>query len=384
MSYKMHFPIRLFINGPEGLVAFTTKHETLPLPWGLDSDGPALTYGPYFKALAGFLCRDDAQPLRMALSRHLGRPVSLEEIRSLEIISQKHGAFYHVAQARVKVSEILCSFAVNSAIRPAQQAFLESEFVLLRELWARFPLGFVPRAYVLDVDPKTGDGGACPVMKSFIGEWFEGFHEFHLSRRTADNVLAIRVWDDDTAESFLNARETRSFYHQAAAILTAYVAPESFSQIYPWHHAAGDFVLKRKQTGVDVRLVTVRGYLPLVPVGSDPLDRWIPLVHFFLNMSLRMRLDRLDGTGVLAWAGPDCLPGVVSGFLEAWQQKAKEDDGLPTASTVLDVLRSFTPEEWFSLADLILVDGLTEAGEIEFIQPRLEDHVTSLWTVIRQ
>lgn len=384
LSCKMHFPIRLYINGPDGLVAFNTKHDRLPLPWGLDSDGPSLTYGPYLNAVAAFLCRDDGQPLRMALSRHLGRPVSLSEIQSLEIISQKHGAFYQVVQARVKVSEIFCSLAVTSAIRPAQQVCLESEFALLRELYARFPLGFIPCAYFLGTSPKVGDGRSGPVMKSFIGEWFEGFHEFHLSRRTAGDGPTIRVWDDGTAESFLDAEEARSLYRQAAAILTAYLAPDSFSQIYPWHHAAGDFVLRRKQRGVDVRLVTVRGYLPLVSVGSDPLDRWIPLVHFFLNMSLRMRLDRRDGTGELEWASPDCLPGVVSGFLEAWRRKSDEDDGLPTASAVRDVLLSFNPEEWLSLADLILADGLTEAGEAEFVQSQLENHVTSLWTVIRQ
>jgi hypothetical protein len=381
---KVDFPVRLFINGPDGLVVFGSEYDRLPLPWGLDSEGPVLTYGPYLDAVAGFLCQDHGQPLRVALSRHLERPVSLQAIQSLEIISQKHGAFYHVAQARAKVSEKDYSFAVNSAIRPAQQTFLESEFALLRELHTRFPLGFLPRAYVLGTPPCAADGRAGPTLKSFIAEWFEGFHEFHLSRRAAENnIPSIRVWDDCPEETFLNAEETRCLYHEAAAILTAYLTPDSFSQIYPWHHAAGDFVLKRRKTGVKVRLITVRGYPTLVPLASDPLDRWIPLVHFFLNLSLRMRLDRLDGTGELVWASPDCLWGVVSGFLESWQQKAKGDRDLPAASAVLDVLRSFTPEEWLSLADLILADGLSEAEEAGFIQLRLEDHVTSLWRVIR-
>jgi hypothetical protein len=221
-------------------------------------------------------------------------------------------------------------------------------------------------------------------MKSFIGEWLEGFHEFHLSRKSADDAFTIRVWDGGAARSFLDIEETRSLYHQASTILTSYLDPDSFSQIYPWHHAAGDFVLKRKSNGVDVRLITVRGYRPLVPVGSDPLDRWIPMAHFFLNMSLRMRLDRLDGTGDLVWASPDCLRGVVSGFLDAWRRKACENEGLPTASDVLEVLGSLTSEEWFSMADLILVDGLVEDEEAEFIQPLLEDHSISLWKAIQR
>jgi hypothetical protein len=379
----MHFPTRLFINSPDGLVAFTPEYDGLPLPWGLDREGPVLTYGPYLHAVAGFLCQQDGQALRMALSRHLERPVSLQEIQGLEIISQKHGAFYHVAQACAKVSGKDYSFAVNSAVHPTQQTFLESEFALLEELSTSFPLGFIPRPYVLGTSPCAFDGDSSPLLKAFMVEWFEGFHEFHLCRRSGEEVPSIRVWDDHTENPFLNTEETRSLYHQAAAILTAYLAPGSFSQIYPWHHAAGDFILKRQRTGLKVRLVTVRGYLPLALVGPDPLDRWIPLVLFFLNLSLRMRLDRLDGTGELVWATPDCLPGVVSGFLDAWEQKARVDDDLPETSAVLEVLRSFTPEEWIPLADLLLADGLTEAEESGFIQTRLEHHVNSLWKAVR-
>jgi len=133
-----------------------------------------------------------------------------------------------------------------------------------------------------------------------------------------------------------------------------------------------------------VRLITVRGYQPLMSVGDDPSEKWIPLMHFFLNLSIRMRLDRLDGTGDLVWAEPDCLHGVVSGFLETWQQKAEKHSDLPQASELRDVLRSFAPEEWLFLSDLVLADGLMEAEELEFLQPRLEEHMTSLWGVLRQ
>jgi hypothetical protein len=124
--------------------------------------------------------------------------------------------------------------------------------------------------------------------------------------------------------------------------------------------------------------------MPLVSIESGFSDGWIPIVHFFLNLSLRMRLDRLDGTGDMVWAVPACLRGVVSGFLEMWEKKAKKDPGLPRAPQVLEVLRSFTPEEWSSLADLVLVDGLVEADEMQFIQLRLEEHAVSLCEVLRE
>ena len=375
--------VRFFVKSPDGLVAFSAEHAGTPLPWGLDSEGPSITYGPYFNAIANFLVQADAQPLQIALSQHLERAVSVQEFQSLEIISQKHGAFYHVAQVRAEVSGQYFSFAINCAAGPQKQAFLESEFALLRDLNKHFPLGLIPRAYVLGTSHYTAEDGVCLALKAFIAEWFEGFHEFHLSRQSAGDTPIIRVWDVPTDESLLNAQETHSLYYQAAAVLTAYLDPESFRQIYPWHHAAGDFVLKRRQKGLEVRLITVRGYLPLVAIESGSSDKWIPIVHFFLNLSLRMRLDRLDGTGDLVWAAPACLHGVVSGFLEIWEQKAKMDSALPRASQVLEVLRSFTPEEWFSLADLILVDGLVEADEMEFIQLRLGEHVVSLCEVLR-
>jgi hypothetical protein len=384
IPHSMLFPVRLFINSPNGLVAFSTEHARLPLPWGLDREGPVLAYGSYLDALASFLAQHGYQALQMALSQLLERPVSVQEIQSLEIISQKHGAFYHVAQVCAKVSGKISSLAVNSAVRPAQQALLESEFAVLQDLNKSFPRGFIPRAFVLGESPYVADDGSRMMLRLFIAEWFEGYHEFHLSRRAPADTAIIRVWDEDGEKPFLNDRETRSLYQQAAAILTAYLDPESFSQIYPWHHAAGDFVLKRQQQGVEVRLITVRGYQPLMSVGDDPSEKWIPLMHFFLNLSIRMRLDRLDGTGDLVWAEPDCLHGVVSGFLETWQQKAEKHSDLPQASELRDVLRSFAPEEWLFLSDLVLADGLMEAEELEFLQPRLEEHMTSLWGVLRQ
>jgi hypothetical protein len=380
----MHFPVRLSINTPAGLVAFSAKHARLPLPWGLDGAGPNLAYGPYLNALASFLAQNDYQLLLMALSAHLERPVSLQEIESLEIISQKHGAFYHVTQVWAKVSGKLYALALNTAVRAAQQAFLESEFTLLQDLNERVTPGFIPRVYVQGESPYAADDGSLLMLKFFIAEWFEGYHEFHLSRRAPGDPLAIRVWEGYAERTFLSAQETRSLYHQAAAILTAYLDPEGFSQVYPWHHAAGDFVLKRQQEGVELRLITVRGYRPLVTVGPDPLEEWIPIVHFFLNLSLRLRLDRLDGTGDLVWASSDCLQGIVSGFLETWQQKAEKGSNLPQASALLDVFTSFTLEEWLLLSDLVLVDGLTEAEELEFLQPRLEEHLTGLCEVLLQ
>jgi hypothetical protein len=374
--------VRFFIDGPDGLISFDAEHTKIPLPWGLDPGGAAITYGPYFTAIADFLSGSDWQALLTALGQHLDRVVFWQEIESIEVISQKHGAFYHVAQLRVEISGRVFSLALNCAFGAQKQTFLESEFALLRELNKRFPLGMIPSAYVLGGSPGAVQGGGL-ALRAFIAEWFEGFHEFHLSRKSVGESPGIKVWGVRNSESFLDAHETLLLYSQASAILTAYFDAYSFQQIYPWHHAAGDFILKKQQDGVELRLITVRGYRPLLTLEPGGMDKWIPIVHFFINLSLRMRLDRLDGTGEMVWANSACLHGVVSGFLKKWEQKAKDDPGLPAAPQVLEVLRSFTHEEWLPFAGLVLDDGLVEADEFQFIQPRLEEHVVSLCEVLK-
>jgi hypothetical protein len=221
-------------------------------------------------------------------------------------------------------------------------------------------------------------------LKLFLAQWFEGFHEFHLSHRGTGEAHAFKVWDLDAGEAFLSPEETLSLFHQAAEILTSYLDVDSFKEIYPWHHAAGDFVLCRQEAGVEVRMITVRGYRALSEFGSDPKEKWIGIAHFFLNLTLRMRIDRLDGTGELVWAGPECLGGVVSGFLAAWDRKAKKTPSLPSTEDVLLLFSSFTPEEWLPLAELVLQNGLVEEDELHFLPPQLDEHIISLTRFLRE
>lgn len=92
----------------------------------------------------------------------------------------------------------------------------------------------------------------------------------------------------------------------------------SFSQIFPWHHAAGDFVVRFRDPGLDVRLVTVRDFRPMFDAGATEAPRWFleALLLFFLNLTIRMRLDRLDGVGDLVWADQWVLLAAIEGFFQ--------------------------------------------------------------------
>ena len=210
----------------------------------------------------------------------------------------------------------------------------------------------------------------------FIAEWFENHHEFHLSP-DASGAPAINVWRQNGEPQFLDPEKTDELYAQASKILTLYLDSRSFSQIYPWHHAAGDFVVDESQNPLSLRLITVRGYRPLLARKSDCRDKMLGSLHFFVNLGLRMRVDRLDGTGELAWAGPQCLPGVIRGFVEAWETRL-DNTHLPKARDIFSLFLDFSPDERLAFAEIAAADGRVEADEGSFLLARLPGHVTEL------
>jgi hypothetical protein len=86
--------------------------------------------------------------------------------------------------------------------------------------------------------------------------------------------------------------------------------PGLLCQIFPWHHAAGDFVIRVDGEKTSVKMITVRDYVPMAGIETEPdseqaiLDA---LVIFFIHLSVRMRLDRLDGVNEVVWAPDACL-----------------------------------------------------------------------------
>lgn len=387
---RPRFRVELLVATPSGPVALTAERSALLLPRGPDGDGPKLYYGPYLNALSSFLARDSHRPLREALEKHLERTVDSTEIEKVELISEKHGALYNVSRVRVFFEgEKSSSMAVNVAARPEQQAFLENEFNLLGTLRDRFELSFLPRPYVLGIAPYRGETGGSLDLELFIAEWFEGFYEFHLSKRPEEKSPVLRVWNHDSpspepAGLSLDPEQSRSLYKQAASILTGYFDEKSFNQIYPWHNAAGDFIVKPKEGEVELKLVTARDYRSLLDCEPAPENIWIALMHFFLNLTLRLRLDRLDGTGELAWASEQCLRPITAGFIEAWAKKVQRAPELPEAGAVVETLRSLKVEEWHALSELVVEDGLVEADEAAYIEPRIGEHVAALYNVLRE
>ena len=160
----------------------------------------------------------------------------------------------------------------------------------------------------------------------YLGDWFDGFHEFHLTRRSDSNELAIVVWDGAAGRCLLSKRQAATLYRNAAMILTACYDPITSSQIFPWHHAAGDFVVRVEEEGASVKLITVRDYRPMTgTTGKPDNEREIldALVIFFIHLSIRMRLDRLDGVKEVVWAPDGCLEPMMDGFFQGLDLTAR-------------------------------------------------------------
>ena len=132
-------------------------------------------------------------------------------------------------------------FVVNVAISAAGRDCIEREYNCLKRLGNDFSFSSIPEVY--------GYGKTCVkegghTISMFLGQWFEGFNEFHISHDKADNKYKILVWDSEKGNYFLSPDNTLELYRQAAMILTGYYNIETFEQIFPWHHAAGDFVIR--------------------------------------------------------------------------------------------------------------------------------------------
>ncbi|MDR3557478.1 MAG: hypothetical protein P4L55_22200 [Syntrophobacteraceae bacterium] len=353
-------PIRCFVNtgsrpvpldsGPEGAA---TGRQMLPGETGM-------TYGQYLGLVAGLLSQNSFQIPGELLKKQPKPWPKLEASSSLELIAEKHGALYSVSRLRVRFGDDILQFAVNCAFSPQQQAFLQVEVDLLSELGARFDLPYIPTPFI---------AAQSPGLMLFIAQWFENHHEFHLSA-AGSGAPAIKIWNDTGERKVIESPKILELYAQAAQILTSYLDIDTFSQIYPWHHAAGDFIIDDTQTPTSLRLITVRGYRPLLSEDSDCRNKLLGALHFLINLCIRMRIDRLDGVGELAWAGAHCLPGVVRGFRQAWESRRKNST-LPRAEEIFSLFRALSVEERMAFAEAVALDGMIEADESEFLLARL-------------
>ena len=316
-------PVTSAIASPRGDIPCTADRAALPLE-GCDAQ---LTYGAYFEAIEAFVARDGYAPLRAALA---GTGCDLEGVREIVLKAEKHGALYHPASLTLGGPDgETVRLCVNVAVTDVARDCLAGEAGLLGALRDRFGGTSLPEPYA------AGEVAGCGML---LEQWFAGFHEFH-----QDGAGRVRLWDYDAGERLLDPAEALAVYREAARILTLYYDPETGASLGPWHHAAGDFVARVAEGRVDVRCITVRGYGAAHDFSqAGPMAGKLALLAFFTDLTLRMRLDRVDGVGQLVLAGEDVARAAVAGFATALGERPDTRDSAPD---LLAFLASFSPEE---------------------------------------
>ncbi|MBF0204292.1 MAG: hypothetical protein HQK67_08240 [Desulfamplus sp.] len=256
-------------------------------------------------------------------------------------------------------------FVLNTAVSIHGLALIDNEYHLLKYLNQIDGNFFLPRVFGME-------SMICREMpiSFFLATWFDGYKEFHLtdnldksdnldgsdhfdrsdnldrsdnidiSDLDKSNIQKLHLWNSDGSVIPVSLPAYFEIYEKASEILTFFYNINTFEQISPWHHAAGDFVVKSTEQGFDVKLITARGYSAIVESGcpeatyeidEDKIDEdeidgawnnniqdiYKALLLFFLNLTLRMRIDRIDGTGERCLVDDKVIPFILKGFFRA-------------------------------------------------------------------
>ena len=388
------------VAGPAGGARFAYFLETLdqpvtpeqplwrlPLPlsrtFGLGSSqaasGSALSIGDYFEAVRSFLEGTGGEAIAGCLKKQGAEASAAAFFR---IFLAKHGEYYHPSRVEADIGGKLFCWVVNVAVSAAGKALLPREYAALERLNREFSAGHVPEVYAAGM-VDAGNGRSVDL---FLGQWFPGFHEFHLTSSPAPAEPPVLLWDAEAGRR-LDPDQTRAVYHEVARILTHYFSLTTREGIGAWHHAAGDFVAKVGGRRTEVRLVTVREYRPLFRARQDADDACPDLktlldtlLIFLLNLGMRTRLDRLDGTGEMAWSGPVAVEATVAGMLAALAEKpAPCELPLPLDGLFRRYLAACSSDDLLEMCLAVAAKAFPPGSpELALVEARIQSHAEML------
>ncbi|MBL0714238.1 MAG: hypothetical protein JJV98_11105 [Desulfosarcina sp.] len=336
----------------------------------------AITHGEYFQAIQTYFQNEGGLHLRSALQGLDPEASSLPVPERIDVVLEKHGEFYHPARIRTTSPGRSRPFVLNVAATPTGFKWMDNEIEALRQVLPRLPEGSVPRVY--------GRGGAESAngvrFRMFLADWFEGFHEFHLAVDPRDGAQKIVVWDNRPTPFFLPANLTKDVYYQTAFLLARAYDPRTTRQIYPWHHASGDFVLRHLEEGLELKLISVRQYASTLAVeggqAPDEESRQMAAMVFFANLTLRNRIDRFDGTGKMAWAGDAAVAPTVAGFRQALTDSQID--------ALRGLLANYDTDDWIALLTAVGAQYLLMPVEKALLARHTASHAVCLLEAIQR
>jgi hypothetical protein len=344
------------------------------------------TIGDYLLSAGKFLEKNNYLFLRKGLTSALSCNVKADEIETIAICLEKHGPFYHP----IKISVILKNdksvfFVLNGAVSDMGLSIIENEYQNLKKLnfdksnQSTIDLkNFLPIAFGIDfIESDKGKVGF------FLAQWFDDFEEFHVVK--TDNKNKIGLLKNDGSFSLIPDSISIKIYTKASKILTLYYGIESLKQIFPWHHAAGDFVVKIDNGDVDVKLITVRGLNTLM----ESEDLFLGLLFFFLNLSLRMRIDRNKGTKEYVFLDESIVQACTNGFIDGLKENLKVNqifniENPDFFNLFTKFIKDFDLKVLLNVFIMIIGSYNENAPETPIIKENLEQHAKAVFESIKR
>lgn len=381
-------------------------------------DAGGILIHEYFDLAKKFIQSDNYSALQDGVEFILNMRLPVESFDQIDIYLEKHGAFYHPARVEVSTKErVPLLFVLNTAVSNHGLALIKSEYLLLKHLSALDLNNSLPKVF----SAKTME---CRDLKIafFLATWFDGYREFHLTDATdMGDKRNLHLWNSDGSTATVLYPLYFEIYEKATEILTFFYNIKSSEQICGWHHAAGDFIVKQIKEGFDVKLITVRDYRPIVESDSQEIgdaedsnkgkkhnnenfynienieDTYKTLLIFFLNLTLRMRIDRVDGIGDRSLVDGRVIPFILKGFFRALEKKQRIADekiadnletsliNIPKVSLVdgfKSYLMQFSHENLYEILLVMIDEYHPDNPETSFVRKILKSHSEILFYYI--
>jgi len=371
-------------SSPQGDVAVDDATLARPFIVRLFQNHPFMTLGDYFLAIRDLILREKGQPLTALLGRLWNRTTPIAQVAAIAIRYEKYGTLYHISSVEIVAGTEHIRLAVSTAVTDESKEALDREFDLLKDLARKTRLPYLPRVYCKQI-VSIGKEGRSETVLVTLSEWFDQYHEWHFSRDGEDRER-MTIWDTEGGYWFASEEQSYEIIKQASAILTFYYDTKTHRRIFPWHHGGGDFVVKASSGRIDVRLVTARGYeavrLPERDLKSDPVRA---LVFFFLETTVKMRLDKYEGVGESTWACASVVQAATHGFFQALRTRESKGDLFPVdVDRLLMELKDLTLEELNFLRHAV-TDAYrsTDASDYSVVLCHVDGHAGDVYDALQ-
>ncbi len=339
-------------------------------------EGPSISYVKYMEAIKAFIL-ENLSELHLLISEKVG---DKQKIKSIDLVAEKRGADYFPASVRVRTGNNQIWFAANVALTERGLIRIRQDYDLLKFLGSKDEKNFLPEVFFINTPLDLSSSITGSPNQIFLAEWFRGYHEFHVTNLLRSDQSVFSLWDIDDGYRVFPESIAIQLIEQVSYLMTYFFDLETFQEIYPWHHAAGDFIAKLDPCP-DVKLITVRQYESRVSFHEDSNENLNEaLLIFFANLTIRARIDRIDGTGELSWLREKFVEPIFIGFLKAIMAKDLEKHrNYDFLEKFIKTLEGLTMEDWARLFVQTMESYDQRAPDFRIIKDNLVDHVFDVY-----